>query len=501
MTPDASRVSIARQEYAQYSKCPPYNPSVSYPEYSFGSERDPTNHVYGTVRDSLLQLGMDSHNSGTSKWNPLSEIVNPGETVVIKPNMIAHQPANSGAWECLITHGSVLRPVVDYVYLALRGRGRIIIADAPQEDSLIDIIKDRLGIAQIQDLYARSKNFEIEFFDLRDKHLVSKDGVYVQTVQLAGDPLGNAHANLGANSHFSEVDGQGKRYYGAFYDLEETNHHHRDGVHEYMISRTALCADVFISVPKMKTHKKVGVTLNLKGLVGINGQKNWLPHYAIGSPEGKGDQFQTLGALSRLENGLVLRVKALLLERNRLASFAARKLKRLAYLIFGDTEQVIRSGNWYGNDTCWRMTLDLNRILLYADSDGKLTQHRKRFFSIVDGIIGMDGNGPVAGSPKPMGLILAGMDPVAVDTVAATVMGFDYRKINLLSRAWERERYPLAICAPDDVSVYSSGTTRAKCLSELMGMSWPAFAPHFGWKGHIELTKVVNDPVACRIGD
>ena len=58
-----------------------------------------------------------------------------------------------------------------------------------------------------------------------------------------------------------------------------------------MISRTALQSDVFINLPKLKTHKKVGVTLNLKNLVGINGNKNWLPHYAIGSPEENGDQF------------------------------------------------------------------------------------------------------------------------------------------------------------------------------------------------------------------
>lgn len=45
--------------------------------------------------------------------------------------------------------------------------------------------------------------------------------------------------------------------------------------------------------------------------------------------------------------------------------------------------------------------------------------------SIVDGIIGMEGNGPRNGSPREVGVILAGADGVAVDTVAAAVIGMD----------------------------------------------------------------------------
>ena len=47
---------------------------------------------------------------------------------------------------------------------------------------------------------------------------------------------------------------------------------------------------------------------------------------------------------------------------------AARQLKGVGYAIFGDTEEIVRSGNWHGNDTCWRMTLDLNRILSICES-------------------------------------------------------------------------------------------------------------------------------------
>ncbi len=48
----------------------------------------------------------------------------------------------------------------------------------------------------------------------------------------------------------------------------------------------------------------------------------------------------------------------------------------------------------------------------------------KPALSVVDGIIAMEGLGPMAGDIVEMGLIIAGKDPVAVDTVTAKIMGF-----------------------------------------------------------------------------
>jgi len=50
---------------------------------------------------------------------------------------------------------------------------------------------------------------------------------------------------------------------------------------------------------------------------------------------------------------------------------------------------------------------------------------RKADLTIVDGIIGMEGQGPHAGSPIEMNLIIAGTDTVAVDAVTSAIMGFD----------------------------------------------------------------------------
>ncbi len=52
----------------------------------------------------------------------------------------------------------------------------------------------------------------------------------------------------------------------------------------------------------------------------------------------------------------------------------------------------------------------------------------KADFSVVDGITGMEGFGPVLGDIVDMGLIIAGRDPVAVDAVTSVVIGFGPRE-------------------------------------------------------------------------
>jgi uncharacterized protein (DUF362 family) len=58
-------------------------------------------------------------------------------------------------------------------------------------------------------------------------------------------------------------------------------------------------------------------------------------------------------------------------------------------------------------------------------------------FAIVDGIIGMEGNGPIQGTPKHSGVLVFGDDLVAVDATATRLMGIDPWKINYLEKAAE----------------------------------------------------------------
>jgi len=56
-------------------------------------------------------------------------------------------------------------------------------------------------------------------------------------------------------------------------------------------------------------------------------------------------------------------------------------------------------------------------------------------FTLVDGIEGMEGNGPIQGRRKHAGVIVAGADRVAVDATACRVMGIDPGRIRYLRMA------------------------------------------------------------------
>jgi uncharacterized protein (DUF362 family) len=54
---------------------------------------------------------------------------------------------------------------------------------------------------------------------------------------------------------------------------------------------------------------------------------------------------------------------------------------------------------------------------------------------IVDGIVGMEGNGPISGTPVPAGVLVFGTDAVATDTTAARIMGLDPTRIPSIANA------------------------------------------------------------------
>jgi uncharacterized protein (DUF362 family) len=58
-----------------------------------------------------------------------------------------------------------------------------------------------------------------------------------------------------------------------------------------------------------------------------------------------------------------------------------------------------------------------------------------RTFAIVDGIVGMEGNGPIQGTPKPAGVLIGGADAMAVDATCCRVMRIDPARIQYLRLA------------------------------------------------------------------
>ncbi len=482
-------VVACKASHHEYPREAPFHPSKPYPEYDGVEMAASENRVYDVVRESFRLAGLDKDRFGTPEWNPLEELVRAGETVLLKPNLVKeHHPRDSEGWQYVLTHGSIIRAVADYVFKAVGSRGTVIIADGPQTDSSFDKICDILGLNAIRDFYER-QGLECQLVDLRKEEWRENDGVIISRRELAGDPRGYVSFDLADNSEFVGHTGAGS-YYGADYDAGEVNRHHSGGRHEYMIAGTAIHADVIFSLPKLKTHKKAGITVSLKNLIGVNGDKNWLPHHTEAGHDQPGDEHPCPDAKHKAERAVVQRLRSVALGIPWLGPQIFRLAKQVGRRIFGDTEDVIRSGNWWGNDTIWRTCLDLNKIAMYGNMDGSLRSgthsDRKRHFVLVDGIIAGEGRGPMNPDPVLTGVVVFGTNPASVDAACACLMGFDIEKIPVVRQAFRCRCYPLADWDWRDVQLVSHCDQWCGLLPEISRESTFHFEPHFGWKGHIE---------------
>lgn len=447
-----SKTCLVIDENVKYPTQAPYDPCENYVEFDDSPNVCVSNQVYGLVRDALLHLGLDKENIGKKAWSPFKDIVSPGDTVLIKPNMVI-VPKNERAQNYVTTHASVIRPIIDYVWKALDGDGKIVVGDAPQAETDFDDVIRKNGIkGMIDELKHRGIN--VEYKDFRDLKVKMSDGVWVDEVPIAYHP-GNKVINLGKNSMFynpSEV--KQIKYCGGGYNFEKTRKHHCGETQEYRVSKEVLDADVVISIPKMKTHKKAGITCCMKNLVGINVDKDYLPHYTMGDSHDGGDEMPTLvGArywLIKIINFLKLNIlykhwKQIGKLVSKLLKYFDRKQKDDDELYAKNSAKNIftrLSGNdifqgaWSGNDTIWKMILDLNKIFLYVDKDGNLCDKPvRKVFYIVDGIICGAGDGPMEPQPVNAGLIVAGDNAFNIDMAILELFGIDSDKIPLYHHA------------------------------------------------------------------
>jgi uncharacterized protein (DUF362 family) len=413
-------------------------------------------------------------------------------TVILKPNWVmeAHKERPDD-WEYVITHPAVISAVLQKVMERLDGQGRVVILDGPETAASFAKLISRYPVGEWRQL-AKKYGVHFEIIDLRDHEWITRHDIVVQRKQLPGDPRGKVLVNLrGENSEFWGHRPSSWGYYGADYNKAETNQAHNGFNNLYSVSRTVLEADVFINLPKLKTHRKAGITACLKNLVGINTYKNYLPHHNEGGPAAGGDQFPQDNFKARCEGPLLRFLKQNILANPFIASRLS-SLNPLGRRLFGDTRKVIRSGNWYGNDTIWRMILDLNKVLFYANPDGTLRPenlvYAKKYIGIVDAILAGEGFGPLAPDPVKMGYLFCGTNPVALDAVSATCMGFDPMKIPTISHAFGISHYVLGDFRPEDIQVQIDGAWFP--LGEIPPAEIIPFEPYVGWKGRIEKTPI-----------
>ncbi len=220
-----------------------------------------------------------------------------GKRILLKPNLVEFEPASS-----INTHPMIVHAAYE-AFLAL-GAASVRIAEGPGHR------RNTLDLADAAGYFRTVPKFDDAFVDLN-----LDDVARVQPER--------------------PVSGMGKWY----------------------LPKTALQADLVVSMPKMKTHHWVGATLACKNLFGV------VPGGVYGWPK----------------NAL----------------------------------------HWAGIE---ESIADLHALF-------------PRQFAIVDGIVAMEGNGPIRGVPKMAGVLVAGGDPVAVDATCCRIMGIDPGRVGYLRLA------------------------------------------------------------------
>lgn len=355
--------------------------------------------VKGAVTAALRDV-MGTEGEG----NPLEGLVKPGDNVFIKPNWVASRwrascPHKDSLY-CVITHPAVIESVTDLVADALKGRGAMIIGDNPSIDADFEELMEFTGIRRLGGKY----DVPVRILDLRP--LVCKDlrdyGKRDKMAAQPGDPAGTMEVNLGKDSLLYGIDSS--RFRGVFNEREGTRLAHTGETQLYTYSRSLYDSNVYISIPKLKTHQKVGATLNLKGLVGSIADKNQLVHWRVGYPEVGGDEYPDQ------------------------ASWEASL-----------TAKVTHRGAWPGNDTIWRMVVDLYHGLM---------KRPRRTLSVIDGVVGGEGQGPFCPTSKFSCCVIAGKSLLATDVVAARYMGLNPLKIAYLGYLLEHGEISLNEICP-----------------------------------------------------
>lgn len=473
-------------KYPEWQEESCYGPAKMYPEFAEYTDivLSENNQVYEMIRNTFIALDLDTANFGTREWNPLSDIIKSGDVVLLKPNMVYHKNKKEGeSMDCLVTHPSVVRAVLDYVVLALRGSGKIILADAPVQSCDFSLLVKALHYDRLVEYY-KSRGVIVELMDLRqlDDAYKKSDG---ESISFTAKNE-NTVVSMGGESAFN-VSGQemsAGRLRITNYLPERMAEYHNATEHRYAVARAVLEADVIINLPKPKTHRKAGITASLKNMVGCVARKECLPHHTKGSKNEKGDEYLQRSLLKSWKTGIQeYKDRRVAAEKKipRCIRFTERVLSRLQRMQKLDEYS---EGSWHGNDTLWRTICDLCRIVLFADKNGVMTcEKQRKMLILADMIVAGEGEGPMLPSAKQMGILVAGWEQIATDKTIATLMGFDYKKFPSIQNAAFGDKYAL----PDsEVQISSNDATFSGCTFMQIKDKSEAFVPTSGWKEWLE---------------
>lgn len=414
------------------------------------------------------------------------------QRILLKPNWVKHAESPEFPIEALITSTELIEAVLDECLKKYPAAAWIRVGDVPLQSCDFGRLASQAGLDRLRLKYGS----RVQFLDLRRERWESRGGFLRLVDDIPGDPEGYREVVLDRQSLLEEVSHRASTFRVSDYDPRETTSKHRLGDHRYLVAGSVLAADLVINLPKMKTHQKSGVTGALKNLVGINGSKAYLVHHQVGFPSQGGDEFpEGTSHLFYWQARLRERLQKGSPWLFRLAKAGWELLKKLCRIQTVGTRENLQgnfyvgSGSWHGNDSVWRMVYDLNLIVRFAPAlGGRLASSQQRtLLSIMDGLVAGEGNGPLQPIPVSIGVLLASPNPFLVDLAMSKMMGFDYRKIRLLSNQSQYPDSAWAGVAPGNFRTERGGEARSDGVAGLPVLH--PFLPPPGWRGHVELSQ------------
>lgn len=387
--------------------------------------------------------------------------------ILLKPNWVYHNTVKTDNL-CLTTHPNVILVVLEYILL-LKPIS-VIIGDSPiQACDWQLLLSDsfRIKVNKLQETY----EIPITVVDFRNEKWENKK---ILQKNCRGEKAYVLY-DLAADSLLDPLSIQNKTFRVGDYDPKETTKNHSIGFHRYLIAKEVIESDIIINLPKLKTHQKAGITNGLKNHVGTIGEKAYLAHHSSTFSKGGGDNYpgrNIFRMASEFFSEVSFKFKGNFLYF--VFHYASSVLWRLA----PKSNYASMSGAWYGNDTVWRMVLDINKIISFGTLKGEISDNlQRKIITISDAIIAGQGNGPLKPDPHPMGIVSISNNDLHLDYVMAAIMGFDAKKIPLLKEIANQNN-------ESDYKIYIDGEEKNKY--DLKNYTIKTVPP-IGWIGKIEL--------------
>lgn len=407
---------------------------------------------------------------------PFGELIPNGARVLIKPNFVLDHNQSDGGMDPMITHQSVVKAVVNAALQT--DAAEVVVGDAPIQTCDFDALLETTGLGT----WAESrKKADSRFRGVKDFRRTTAQ--YVNGVRVAEEnkvPEDDyVLFDLASESLLEPITDDKDDFRVTCYDPRLLAKTHGKGRHRYLIARDIMESDVVINLPKLKTHKKAGITCALKNLIGINGNKEYLPHHRIGGADLGGDCYPGNSRVKRmLEFAADQQNLTDAGTKGRIWSGVATQLNRVLHLM-GDNLGI--EGSWSGNDTIWRTGLDLNRILIYGLADGSMSDTpQRRVVHVTDAVVAGQGDGPLSPQPLPLGLMFAGNNAACIDWLGSLLLGYDPQLLPIVREAFGGFRWPISTARPEEITLLGDWGN-GKC-DRVMQREMPPVAHPIGWR-------------------